>query len=163
MHILGASLFCILGAFQFAPGIGRRRPGWHRGVGRLLVPCGLVAALSALWMAQFYPPVDGDGDLLHGFRLLFGSAMVLSIVLSLAAIRRRDIARHRAWMTRGYAIGLGAGTQAPIHLPWLLIVGTPGELSRALLMSASWAVNLAVAEWIIRRGLAHPVRTPATA
>ena len=41
--------------------------------------------------------------------------MALAIVLGLAAIRRRDIARHRAWMIRGYAIGLGAGTQALTH------------------------------------------------
>ncbi len=49
------------------------------------------------------------------------------------------------------------------YLPWFLIVGTPpGELSKALLMGTGWAINLAVAEWIIRRGLAYPVRTPAT-
>ncbi len=48
LHILSASLYCVLGAFQFAPGFRRGRPGWHRGAGRLLVPCGLVAALSGL-------------------------------------------------------------------------------------------------------------------
>ena len=163
LHILSASLYCVLGAFQFAPGIRHGRPGWHRGAGWLLVPCGLVAALSGLWMTQFFPPVDGDGDLLYGFRLLFGSAMFLSIVLGLAAIRRRDIPRHRAWMIRGYAIGLGAGTQVLTNVPWILIFGTPGGLSRDLLMGAGWAINLVVAEWIICRGLAHPVRTPATA
>ena len=40
-----------------------------------------------------------------------GSAMLVTIVLAFAAIRRRDIARHRAWMIRSYAIGLVAGTQ----------------------------------------------------
>ncbi len=162
LHILSVSLFCILGAFQFAPGIRRRRPGWHRGAGRLLVPCGLVAALSGLWMTQFYPPVMGDGPLLYGIRLVVGSAMTLFIVLGFAAVRRRDIDRHRAWMMRGYALGLGAGTQALTHLPWFLFPGIQGELTRALLMGAGWAINLAVAEWIIRRGLAYPVRTPAT-
>jgi len=37
-------------------------------------------------MTQFYPPVENDGDLLYGFRLLFGSAMVVFIVLGFAAI-----------------------------------------------------------------------------
>src|SRR5689334_13362990 len=55
LHILSALPFCILGAFQFAPGFRRRRPGWHRLAGRLLVPCGLTAGLSGLWMTQFYP------------------------------------------------------------------------------------------------------------
>ena len=30
VHILSATLFCILGAFQFAPGFRRSRPDWHR-------------------------------------------------------------------------------------------------------------------------------------
>ncbi|GAA4181093.1 DUF2306 domain-containing protein [Streptosporangium oxazolinicum] len=151
LHIFSVSLYSLLGAFQFAPGFRRRRPGRHRAAGRLLVPSGLVAALSGLWMTLFYARPPGDGDLLAVFRLVFGSAMLLSIVLGLAAIRRRDFTRHRAWMIRGYAIALGAGTQALTHLPWFLIAGTPGEFSRALLVAAGWVINLAVAEWIIRR------------
>ena len=151
IHILSASLFCILGAFQFAPGFRRRRPGWHRRAGRLLVVCGLAAGLSGLWMTQFYPLYPHlQGELLYGFRMLFGSAMVLSIALALAAIRRRGIAQHRAWIIRGYAIGQGAGTQALVGLPWLLIFGKPSELNNALMMGACWVINLAVAEWIIR-------------
>ena len=163
LHILSVSLYCILGALQFAPAFRRRRPDWHRAAGRLLVPCGLVAAFSGLWMTQFCPPVDGDGDLLYGFRLLFGLAMVLSIILGLAAILRRDISRHRAWMIRGYAIGQGAGTQFLTNVPWLLIFGMPDGLSRDLLMGAGWAINLVVAEWIIRRRTTYPIRTLATA
>lgn len=157
LHIVSVSLYSVLGAFQFAPGLRRRRPGWHRVAGRLLVPCGCGAALTGLWMALFYPRPEGDGDLLTGFRLLFGTAMVLSVVFGLTAIRRRDIARHRAWMIRGYAIGLGAGTQVLTQLTWFLIIGTPGELSKALLLGAGWVINLAVAEWIIRvRPVARP-------
>ena len=63
-------------------------------------------------MTLFYAGSTGHGDLLCAFRLLVGSAMAASIVLGLAAIRRRDIAAHRAWMTRAYALALGAGTQA---------------------------------------------------
>ncbi|MFC4529901.1 DUF2306 domain-containing protein [Sphaerisporangium dianthi] len=152
LHIVAVTLYSILGAFQFAPRFRRRRPGWHRVAGRLLVVCGLVAALTGLEMTLFYPRPEGDGDLLAGFRLVFGTAMLLSIVLGVSAIRRRDIARHRAWMMRGYAIGVAAGTQALTHLPWFLIVGTqPGELPRALLVGAGWVINLAVAEWFIRR------------
>ena len=157
LHIISSSLYCILGAFQFAPGFRRRKPNWHRVSGRLLVPCGIIAALSGLWMTQFYPPVDGDGPILYAIRLLVGSAMIMFICLGLAAIRRRDIPRHRAWMMRGYALGLGAGTQALTHLPWFLFPSIQGELARALFMGAGWAINIAVVEWILlrkRRGVA---------
>lgn len=158
LHVLSASVYCALGAFQFAPDFRRRRPGWHRVAGRFLVACGLVAGLSGLWMTLFYPRAEGDGEVLDGLRLLFGSAMVLSLVLGLAAILRRDVVGHRAWMIRGYAIGLGAGTQVLVSVPWFLIVGTPGELTRALLLGAGWVINLAVAERVIRRQPASPVR-----
>jgi uncharacterized membrane protein len=161
VHIVGVTLYSVLGAFQFAPGFRRRRPGWHRAAGRLLVPCGLAAALSGLWMSVFYPRPNDVGDLVTGFRLVFGAAMVGSIVLGVAAILRRDIARHRAWMIRGYAIGLGAGTQVLTQLPWMLAVGPLGTLSKGVLMFAGWAINVAVAEWIIRRRPTRPIRTTA--
>lgn len=159
LHIAGVSFYSMLGAFQFAPRFRRRRPQWHRVSGRLLVPCGLVAAITGLWMTLFYPRIEGDGDLLTVFRLVFGTAMLLALLLGLAAILRRDIARHRAWMTRGYAIGMGAGTQALTQLPLLLIFGAPGEIPRALLMGAGWVINLGIAEWIIRKGPAPKART----
>lgn len=159
LHIVSAAVYCILGAFQFAPGFRRRHRGWHRAAGRILVLCGLLVGLSALWMTQFYPHPDGDGELLYAFRLLFGSAMVVSIVLGFAAIWRRDVRRHGAWMTRGYAIALGASTQMLTLMAGELIAGPPGEFSRALLMGAGWAINLAVAEWAIRKRPAPPART----
>lgn len=151
LHISSVIVYSILGAFQFSPGFRRRRRGWHRAAGRILAPCGLLVALSGLWMAHFYPWPKGDGQLVYMERLVFGSAMVVSIGLGLYAIRRRDYASHGAWMMRAYAIGLGAGTQVLTHLPWFLLVdGKPGELPRGLMMGAGWAINVVVAEWIIR-------------
>ena len=111
LHIASATVFAILGPLQFAAGFRRRWPAWHRVAGRLLVGCGLLVALTGLWMTLFYAPPDGTGPLLYASRVMFGSAMVVSIVVGLAAILRRDINSHRAWMARGYAIGLGAATQ----------------------------------------------------
>src|SRR5687767_13238447 len=59
LHIVGAAVYAILGAFQFAPGFRRRRPGWHRAAGRLLVVCGLLVGLSGVWMTLFYPGANG--------------------------------------------------------------------------------------------------------
>jgi uncharacterized membrane protein len=157
LHIPAAIVYSILGAFQFSPGVRRRNRGWHRAAGRILIPCGLLVALTGLWMAHFYPWPQGDGQLVYLERLVFGSAMVLSIVLAVGAIRRRQFASHGEWMIRAYAIGLGAGTQVLTHLPWFLLVGgKPGELPRAVMMGAGWVINVAVAEWIIRKRQARP-------
>jgi uncharacterized membrane protein len=151
VHIVSAAAFAVLGAFQFAAGFRRRRPGWHRAAGRLVVVSGLLAGLAGLWLALFYPRAPNVGALLTAFRLLFGSAMVAALVLGFGAIRRGDVRRHRAWMTRAYALGLGAGTQMFTGLVASVLVSPPTELSRALQDGAGWAINLAVAEWLIRK------------
>jgi uncharacterized membrane protein len=152
LHILVVIPYSIVGAFQFSPGFRRRNRPWHRAAGRVLGICGLVVALTGLWMAQFYPWPEGDGQGVYVERLVFGTAMAASIVLGIDAVRRRDFKAHGAWMTRAYAIGLGAGTQVLTHLPWFILVGKPGESARTLLMGAGWVINVLVAEWIIRRG-----------
>jgi uncharacterized membrane protein len=156
LHILSVIPFSILGALQFSPALRRRRRGWHRMAGRFLVAFGLVAALTGLWMTQFYPWPAGDGFAVYVLRLLFGSAMAFSIVRAVDAIRRRDFTSHGEWMIRGYAIGLGAGTQVLTHLPYFIFVGKPGEFTRAVLMGAGWVINLTVAEWVTRRGARAP-------
>jgi uncharacterized membrane protein len=159
LHIVSVTLFALLGAFQFVPSLRRRRHGWHRIAGLIVIPSGLIVALSGLWMTLFYPWPAGDGVILYGLRLLFGSAMLLSLLLGVAAIQRRDFAQHGAWMTRGYAIGVAAGTQALVLMIGEVIAGPPSELRRALLMGAAWVINLALAEWIIRRRPSRPART----
>ena len=86
--------------------------------------------------------------------------MAASIVLAFLAIRRRDVATHRAWMIRGYAIGQGAGTQAVLLGFGSVVFGPPGLLTYALVMGAAWVLNLGVAEVCIRR---RTVRTPLPA
>lgn len=151
VHIVTVTLFSVLGAFQFAPRLRRRRRGWHRFAGRVVIVSGLLAALSGLWLTLFLPPTAVDGDLLVAIRVVVVAAMAASLVLGLVAVRRRDFARHRAWMIRGYAIGLGAGTQAFTQGIWLAAVGPMTVSSRTGTMAAAWLLNVIVAEWIIRR------------
>ena len=150
LHIVCATVFAVLGPFQFSPRLRRRRPGWHRGSGRLLVVAGLGVALSALWLNQFFPRAHAAREVLYPLRTVFGVAMVVTLVLGFTAARRRDFVRHRAWMIRSYAIGLVAGTQVFTLGFGGAIFGTE-DLTIALLLGAAWAINLAVAERQIRR------------
>ena len=153
-HIVGATVYTLLGALR-----GRR--GWHRVAGLVLIPAGLVAAVSGLWMAAFYPSSDGDSPLLVVIRLAFGSAMAASIVLGILAVKRRDFSAHGAWMTRAYALGIAAGTQAVVLAIWILGIGPVDSLTNALLMGAAWVINSGVAELVILRR-AQPARASTT-
>jgi uncharacterized membrane protein len=165
VHIVTVTLYSLLGAFQFVPSLRRGSPNWHRIVGRILIPAGVLVALTGLWMNFFYARPPGDGESLVVVRFIVGSLMLASIVLAVLAIRRRDFSSHGAWMTRGYALALGAGTQVFTGLPWAVIVGPIGagdELPRTVLMTAGWVINLGVAEYVIRRRGQRPkARAPA--
>jgi len=150
VHIVGAATYVLVGILQFVPRFRRRHRAWHRRAGRVLVVAGLLVAGSALWMTLFFEAQPGSGALLYVLRLVFGSAMAACLVLGFAAVRRRDIAAHRAWMIRGYAIGLAAGTQAFTEGIGGAIFGT-GVVAADLAKGAGWVINLAVAEWAVRR------------
>jgi uncharacterized membrane protein len=160
IHVIGAAIYAILGAFQFSARLRRRHLNWHRKSGRILVVAGLAVAGSGLWMTLFYPGAPG-GDLLWGIRLLVGSAIAASIVLGFAAIRRRDIPAHRAWMMRAYALGLGAGTQAFTEGIGEALLGIT-DLSKAISLGSGWVINVVVAEWVIRRPSVRRARRART-
>ncbi|MCK6544353.1 DUF2306 domain-containing protein [Myxococcota bacterium] len=152
VHVLSATLFSLLGALQFSKGLRLRWPAWHRGAGRLLAIAGLVAGVTGLWMTVAYAiPRGMQGPLLAIVRVAVGAAMIASIVVAVRAILRRDVARHEAFMIRAYALGQGAGTQALVLGPWMLLTGESLGATRDVLMTLAWLINVAVAELIIRR------------
>ncbi|WP_243061053.1 DUF2306 domain-containing protein [Nocardioides sp. SR21] len=149
-HIVGAAVYALVGVLQFVPRLRRHHITWHRRAGRIQAATGLLVAGSALWLTLFYPPQPGTGDLLFVFRLLVGTAMAAALVLGFRAARNRDIPAHRAWMVRAYALGLGAGTQVFTEGFGGAAFGT-GEVAGDLAKAAGWAINITVAEWVIRR------------
>jgi len=160
VHIVGAAVYALGGILQLVPRLRRRHPAWHRRAGRVLVVAGLLVAISALWLTLFFEPQPGTGDLAYVFRLVFGSALAGCLVLGFSAVRRRDIAAHRAWMVRAYAIAMAAGTQAFTEGFGGAMFGT-GVLATDLAKGAGWVINLAVAEWAVRRSV-RPHRPAAT-
>jgi cytochrome bd-type quinol oxidase subunit 2 len=157
VHIVGSAVFAFVGALQFVRRFRRRPSSWHRRAGRVLVVAGLLVVASALWLTLFYDAQPGTGRLLYAVRLVVAPSMAVCLVLGFTAIRRRDIAAHRAWMIRAYALGLGAGTQVFTEGFGEAIFGT-GVLAGDLAKGAAWVINLAVAEWAIRGGASRAFR-----
>ncbi|WP_243844424.1 DUF2306 domain-containing protein [Salinibacterium sp. ZJ454] len=149
LHIISVTVYSLLGAFQFVPSLRGR--SWHRVAGRALVPAGLLAAFSGLWLALVYF-LAIDGAILLILRLIIGASMVVSIAFGLFYIMRsRDFARHSAWMTRSYAIGAAAGTEALLIIGPEILASPPDSTGQVLFTGAAWVINLVVAEYVIRR------------
>jgi hypothetical protein len=151
VHVICATLYCLLGAFQFSPGFRQRWPALHRRAGRLLALAGIFAGVSGVWMTVLSPiPTSQQGPILYWVRLAVGSAVIASILIAWSSILRRQVARHEAYMIRAYALGQGAGTQVLVLMPWMLVSGQSGGLTRDLLMTLAWVLNVVFAEGIIR-------------
>lgn len=148
LHIISMCIFGPIGALQFIPSL-RGKNKWHRYSGQVIWVSGLISALSGLYMAHFYILPASDGTILYIERLFVGTAMLASLILGYAAIKKRDFKCHEEWMLRSYAIGMGAGTQVVTHLPWLLLIGPPSTFERAILMGLGWGINIIIAEMII--------------
>lgn len=150
VHIVAALAFAVIGAFQFSPHLRHSRPAWHRAAGRIVVLLGAVVAGTALWLNHITPRDTVAAQLLFLFRLAAGSGVAMSIVLGVTTIRRGDIAGHRAWMIRAYALAFGAATHVFTIGIGQAILGD-SELTTALMQAVGWVINIAIAEGAIRR------------
>lgn len=153
LHAGGGILYLILGALQFSQPLRMRFPKWHRWNGRITVIVGLMAAVSALWMTETFPEVPFNPHEVYGFRVLFSLGWLGCLALGFGAALNRDIASHRAWMMRAYAIGLGGSTTAILLGSWLLIYGPTSPKVFALGTGAAWVINLIVVQRILNPGI----------
>lgn len=148
-HIVTMSAFCLLGAFQFSPAL-RTRSRWHRSVGQLMIPTGLIAAVSAMWLAVFFTGPTDEFSLAM-IRLVLATAMFLFLVLGGSAIKRRDFIAHSAWMTRAYAVAVANGTQALVVILWTMPFGDVGVSGETVLVAVGSLVNVVAAEALVWR------------
>ena len=149
-HAAGGAVFGILGPLQFSRALRGRFGRLHRWLGRVFVLAGLALGLTSLRLVFQFP--DAGTWILVTARLVMGAALLGALVLGLRAALLRDLARHRAWMIRAYAIGMGAATIALIMFPIFIITGAPltGYVSD-LAFVCSWVINITIGEWVIRR------------
>jgi hypothetical protein len=68
------------------------------------------------------------------------------------AIYNHDFARHRNWMIRAYAIGIGATAVSMVFFPIYAITGQPPMgLGADILFLAAWAGCVVFAERLVRK------------
>ena len=153
-HALAGVLFGVLGPLQFVRALRLRIGTLHRLAGRVFVLAGAGLALSGLALLLQVESIATG--LLDAARGVFGLALFASLVLGVAAARAHDMLRHRAWMIRAYAIGMGTGPVALVMFPIYLITGEPPTgLASDIVVVGMWLLSIAMGEWVVRR-LAHP-------
>jgi uncharacterized membrane protein len=166
-HVILGAVFLAFAPLQFVGQVRARALGYHRWAGRLLVAVGLVVGATALFLGLVVP-FSGNGErLVIG---LFGGLFLASLVKGVVHIGDGQVAAHRAWMMRAFAIGLSIATMRLVFIPALVIAGNPTDQQIAVLSNLSFTVafvlHVGVAELWLRRGGARRVAprvSPSTA
>jgi uncharacterized membrane protein len=150
MHVLGGGAFGILGPIQFSRVLMHKYGLLHRLMGRVFVAAGAMISLSSLGLLWHFPGTYSAA--ISGGRLLFGVALGLALAIAMQAIRKRDITRHRNWMIRAYAIGIGATAVSMVFFPIYVITGKPPTgLAADIAFLGAWTACIVFAEGLVRR------------
>lgn len=111
VHVIPGLLFMVLGPLQFSSRIRGRHLRFHRYSGRVFVGAGFVVGITALVMS----PMMAIGGLNETIATcVFALFFLFALTKGFIHVRRRQVARHREWMIRAFAIGLAIATIRPI-------------------------------------------------
>jgi hypothetical protein len=161
LHVTTASTAIVLGGLQLVPRIRARRHV-HRRIGRTFLVLGLLAfGLTAVPLAITTP----SGTLTRYGTLVPAVGFLVCAALGWTAARERRFEDHRDWMIRTFALAFFALTTR-LLVPLMLAVQAPwigslydGDVQRAVEASIpvgqwlGWVLDLAIAEFVIRRRL----------
>jgi uncharacterized membrane protein len=156
-HILGGLFALLIGPFQFNAALRARWTHLHRWLGRMYVAGCFTGGSAGLYLAPF---AFGGFPAAVGFGLL-AVLWVACAALALQRVRAGNLAAHREWMIRSYALTLAAFTLRM----WLGAHGVLSETGAIALPFEPmyvatawlcWVPNLLAAEVFINQ-----TRTPA--
>ncbi|HEY6139322.1 MAG TPA: DUF2306 domain-containing protein [Thermoanaerobaculia bacterium] len=140
-HALFGAVALALGSVQFWRGFPYSHPAFHRTLGKIYVVAALGTGTAGLYMSFF---AFGGAVTQLGFGLLAVSVLGTTMI-AYRRIRRRDVARHREWMLRSYALIFAAVTLR-IELPILIGILHGFAPAYSVVAWLCWLPNLVLAE-----------------
>lgn len=111
IHIVPGLLFMLMAPLQFVSTLRTRRPRVHRWIGRIVLVTGLTIGISAVIMS---PQLAIGGLPESAATMLFGILFLFSFIRGYLYIRQGNVALHREWMIRAFAIGMAVAAIRPI-------------------------------------------------
>jgi uncharacterized membrane protein len=163
VHILPGLLFILLAPFQFSASFRSRHLKAHRATGRVFIVCGTIVGTTALVMSFAMPAIGGINQ--AAATTLFSALFLFALAKAYIHIRCHEIALHREWMIRAYAIGLAVTTIRPIVGIFFATSRLSGLAPREFFGAAFWigfTIHLIAAESWIRTHPRYQRLTPRT-
>ncbi len=158
LHIAPGVVYLLGAPLQLTRRFRTRHYTVHRRLGRVLLSCAMVTGLLAMVFGLFF---SWGGLLEASASLIFGAWFVTCLVLAFRAIRLGDVAQHRRWMIRAFAVGIGVGTiRLWIGVFTAITIGRnggpegltlPDQFTFGLAFWLALAMHVAIGEWWLRR------------
>jgi len=151
LHIAGGMGALLAGPWQFSKSLRARSLGLHRWMGRFYLVEVALGSIAGFAMAL----VSEEGLPTHfGFGLL-AALWFFTGLQAYRMVRQGDIAAHRRWMIRNFALTLAAVTLRNWMPLMLFALHWPFRASYIIVSWLCWVPNLLVAEWFLRRRTYH--------
>lgn len=150
LHIVPGGVLLLLAPLQFSSRLRTRYISWHRWSGRVLLALAVPVALTGLFFGTLMP-FGGRGE--TALIVPFALFMLASLAHAYRAVRSGDIAAHREWMIRAFAVAIAIATVRVVAAVLDLVL-SPYVGLRALFVLALWmgwlSTFLAAELWIRR-------------
>jgi uncharacterized membrane protein len=150
-HTLGGMIAMLIGPFQFLPVVRRRWPAVHRWLGRVYLGCVAASGVAGLYLSPGSYAANTFGIAFIALAL----AWLYTGTNAYVTIRRGEVAAHKRWMIRNYALTYAAVTLR-LEMPLLIVLGglTP-IVALNIVGWLCWVPNLLIVEaWFRRKRLA---------
>jgi uncharacterized membrane protein len=95
-HTLSGVIALLAGPLQFSSRLRQRHLKFHRVLGRIYFISVIVGALTGIALAAGRPGLPGTS--------MQGAAWIVCTTAAVITARNRQIAQHRQWMVRSYAV-----------------------------------------------------------
>ncbi len=146
-HVFASAIALVLGPLQFSSRLRRSRASLHRWLGRFYLGAGvLIGGLAGLYMA--FHTFGGDIARL-GFAGL-ALAWLYTGLRAYLAIRAGNVAAHRAWMVRNFALSFAAVTLR-LYMPASVVTGIGFEAAYPFIAWLCWVPNVIAAELLFNK------------
>lgn len=154
-HIFSGGVAITIGWLQFSKKLIRKRPVWHRTIGKVYVVTGLLCSFAGIFIG-FY----ATGGIVAQLGFSTGGLIFFyTTLMGYLHARNGQIAQHQNMMTYSYAMCLGAITLR-LYMTLLMLYLNDYLTTYIIISWLSWIPNLAIAHYLNQTAerLPQPIR-----
>jgi uncharacterized membrane protein len=142
-HMISGGIAILIGWIQFNGNLLKKRPHWHRTIGKLYVNSALLCSVSGFYIG-FY--ATGGWPAALGF-ITVSCIYFYTTLKGFLHIRNGQLTEHQNYMTYSYATCLAA-VSLRVSVPLSSLITDDYILSYILIAWLAWIPNLIIAYWV---------------